>query len=62
MSNTRNYTDDALERFAQDLSEGEKYRLVSHASLPQTFRNFEPNLRGEDVDKMMEIIMETPEQ
>lgn len=62
MSNTRNYTDNELERFAQDLSEAEKYRLVSHASLPQTFRNFEPNLRGADVDKMIEIIKSNAEQ
>jgi hypothetical protein len=58
MSNKRNYTEEALERFAHDLSEGEKYRLVSHASLPQTFRNFNPKLRGADVDKMIEIIKE----
>jgi hypothetical protein len=59
MSNTRNYTDDALERFAQDLSDGEQKMLVLAGALPATFRDLNPNLRSSDVAQMIEIIEES---
>lgn len=56
MSNTRNYTDNALERFANDLDEGEQTMLVMAGALPATFRDLEPNLRSSDVARMIDII------
>jgi hypothetical protein len=58
MSNQRNYTDNALETFINDLSEGERRMLVIGGALPATFKELEPNLRGSDVGRMIEIIRE----
>jgi hypothetical protein len=58
MSNQRNYTDNALEIFANDLSEGEQTMLVVGGALPATFKDLEPNLRGSDIARMIEIIQE----
>jgi ABC-type branched-subunit amino acid transport system ATPase component len=59
MSNQRNYTDNALEIFANDLSEGEQTMLVVGGALPaDPFKDLEPNLRGSDIARMIEIIQE----
>jgi hypothetical protein len=58
MSERRNYTDDALETFAQDLDAGEQKMLVLAGALPAYFRDFNPNLRGSDVARMIEFIEE----
>jgi hypothetical protein len=58
MSNQRNYTDNALEIFVNDLTEGEQKMLEVGGALPATFKNLEPNLRGSDIARMIEIIQE----
>jgi hypothetical protein len=56
MSNQRNYTDNALETLVNDLTEGEQKMLEVAGALPATFKNLEPNLRGSDIARMIEII------
>jgi len=58
MSNKRNYSDNALEIFANDLSEGEQTMLVVGGALPATFKDLEPRLRGSDIARMIEIVQE----
>jgi hypothetical protein len=55
MSNQRNYTDSALERYVEDLGEGEQKLLVLAGALPETFRQLQPQLSSEDVAQMIEI-------
>jgi hypothetical protein len=58
MTHGRNYTDSALERYVEDLSEGEQKLLVLAGALPETFRQLEPQLESEDVAQMIEIAQE----
>ena len=58
MSNQRNYTDAALRIFVNDLDEGEQTMLRVGGALPATFKDLEPNLRGSDVARMIELIEE----
>jgi len=58
MSNQRNYTDNALETLVNDLTEGEQKMLEVAGALPKTFKHLEPNLRGSDIARMIQIIRE----
>ena len=59
MSNQRHYTDAALRIFVNDLDEGEQTMLRVGGALPaEPFQDLEPNLRGSDVARMIELIEE----
>jgi hypothetical protein len=55
MSNQRNYTDNALETFAEDMSNGEIELLVAGGVIPAHLAELEPNLRGSDVSRLIEL-------
>jgi hypothetical protein len=55
MSNQRNYTGNALERFAEDMSNDEIKLLVAGDVIPAHLAELEPNLRGNDVSRLIEL-------
>jgi len=59
MSNTRHYTDAALEEFVSRLDEGQKTMLRVGGALPaDPFNELEVSLRSSDVARMIELLDE----
>jgi chromosomal replication initiation ATPase DnaA len=57
----KNYTDDALRVFVNDLDDGEQKLLALSGALPATFKQLEPRLTSQDVARMIELVNEGDE-
>jgi chromosomal replication initiation ATPase DnaA len=57
----KNYTDDALRVFVNDLDDGEQKLLALSGALPSTFKQLEPRLTSQDVARMIELVNEGDE-